>query len=171
MRKVLLALSLIMFFVGPILAQSPNEMKKLSWMIGDWEGEGSIVLGPDKRNVVQQKENVQGKLDDNVLIIEGIGKEKERIVHHAFAVVSFDRYAKRYLLRAIKADGDSVDAETRMTDEAFEWGFQSPQTGKVKYTIKHTDADEWHETGEYSRDEGKTWIKFFEMKLRRIKKN
>ena len=37
----------------------------------------------------------------------------------------------------------------------------------VRYTINVDDAGTWHETGEYTRDQGRTWQQFIEMKLTR----
>jgi len=49
----------------------------------------------------------------------------------------------------------------------MEWGFQTPQGGRVRYTIKLTDQGDWFEIGEFSADE-KNWRKFFEMTLQRV---
>ncbi len=40
--------------------------------------------------------------------------------------------------------------------------------GKTRFTITHTDKDEWSESGEATGD-GKSWHKFFEMTLHRVK--
>ena len=42
------------------------------------------------------------------------------------------------------------------------WGFDTPQ-GKIKYTITIHSGNLWNEIGEFSRDKGVTWMKFFEM--------
>ena len=46
------------------------------------------------------------------------------------------------------------------------WGFAVPQAGRVRFTITLTQAGEWWEIGEFSRD-GATWAKFFEMTLKK----
>ena len=54
-----------------------------------------------------------------------------------------------------------------MIDGGWQWETASP-AGKLRFTITHTDKDEWFESGEASED-GKSWRKFFEMTLHRVK--
>ena len=154
---------------------STAEMKKLDFLVGDWKGEGWIEMGPGGRSTFKQTETVQSKLNGTVVIVEGLGKGKlastgqEGIVHHAFAVISFDSRTKKYQFRAFRADGNFIDAEMTAEGNGLVWGFREPQRNiEIKYTIKLTDAGQWNEVGEFSMD-GKTWRKFFEMTLQRVK--
>jgi len=40
---------------------------------------------------------------------------------------------------------------------------------KILYTISFKDGI-WNEIGKMSRDEGKTWFQFFEMKLKKVQR-
>ncbi len=151
------------------------EMKKLNFLVGDWKGEGWIEMGPGGRSSFKQTETVQSKLNDTVVIVEGLGKGKlastgqEGIVHNALAVISYDSRSRKYQFRAFRADGNFVDAEMTTEGNGLVWGFREPQRNvEIKYTIKLTDAGLWNEVGEFSMD-GKTWRKFFEMTLQRVK--
>lgn len=174
MKKILFVLFVVLIcsmpaFAQPSAEEARTEMKKMQWMIGKWEGEAWYMQGQDKKVTLVQTENIQSQLDGLVFTIEGIGREKEKMVFHAFAVLSFDTSAKKYLMRAFTKEGNFIDAETRMEEKAFVWGFTNPQLGKVRYTISLTDPNIWYEVGEFSRDDGKTWFKFVELNLKRKK--
>ena len=62
--------------------------------------------------------------------------------------------------------GASGEHDFKLVADGFEWGFPTP-AGTIRYTIK-TANDVWLEIGEFSRDGGRTWVKFFEMKLDRV---
>jgi hypothetical protein len=115
-----------------------DAMKKLDWMVGQWKGEARIEFAPGQQRTLTQTE-----------------------------IISYDGKAKRYRWLAHTAGGEFTDAETKLTDGAFEWKFRAVQAGEFRYTLRRTGAGEWHEVGERSSD-GKTWQKFFEMTLRRV---
>ena len=176
--KRLLALGVVLLVCSPLTAQTLSttnleEMKKLEFLVGNWQGEGWMEFGPNERHKASVTESVQSKLGGRVLIIEGLGKAKlanrneEVVVHNAFAFLYYDQTAKRYGMRAFLANGNVADAETNYRDGIFEWGLQIPQ-GKVRYKIKLNDQGQWFEVGEISQD-GKTWRQFFEMTLSRVK--
>jgi hypothetical protein len=176
--KKLLALAFLLLIHGSIAAQThtttgSEEMKKLEFLVGNWQGEGWVEFGPGQRRKALSTESVQSKLGGRVLIVEGTGKaklpnrEEEVVVHSAFGFLYYDQTAKRYSLRAFLANGQAVDAETTYQDGVLEWGLQIPQ-GKVRYKIKLNDKGQWYEVGEISQD-GKTWQQFFELTLNRVK--
>lgn len=148
------------------------EMKKLDFLVGQWQGEGWILLGPGKRRTFRQTETVQRKAEGTVLMIEGLGKGKiddkgeEVTIHSAFAVISFDKEAKVYRWRAFKGDGTSFDVQPQVSDNLLVWGFKDARAGDIRFTIKLNEKGQWTEIGELSRD-GRTWLKFFEMTLKR----
>lgn len=143
-----------------------NEMKKVESLVGQWKGGGWIQHGT-KRETFTGTETVQRKLEGLALLVEGKFTNPEgKVIHETLGVVSFDANAKKHRLRASLASGSSGDHDLRLLDDGFEWGFQVP-SGTIRYTIK-TSNDVWHEIGEFSKD-GKTWIKFFEMKLEKVK--
>lgn len=178
--KKLLALGLIlMATVASVEAQSGNsmtsasEMKKLEFLVGTWKGEGWSERGPEGRQMASINETVQVKAGGRVFVVEGIGRAKIAggegpVVHQAFAILYYDEKARRYVMRTFLADGQTTDAETNLADGVFEWGFQTPQV-KVRYKLRLNDKGQWFEEGEYSMDSGKTYRKFFEMTLDKVK--
>jgi hypothetical protein len=174
-----LALIVLVLFAAPAVAQPPGAankeaMKKLDYLAGKWKGDATFFRGQEK-TAVKQTEDVQFRLDGVVLLVEGTGrgkvpgKDEEGVVFNALAVMSYDAQAKKYKVKAYRAEGQSVDADLTLTENGFVWGFKEPTRGtEVRYTVTHTAKGEWHEIGEYSPD-GKAWTKFMEMTLTRVK--
>jgi hypothetical protein len=164
----------------PAAAQQPGAanreaMKKLDYLTGKWKGDATVTQGPKGKMAIKQTEDVEYRLGGTVLLVEGKGtgqlpgQDKEGLVFNALAVISYDAEAKRYAIKAYRAEGQSVDAILTLTDKGFAWGFQEPKRGtQVRYVMTLTDKGEWHEVGEYSPD-GKAWTKFIEMTLTRVK--
>jgi hypothetical protein len=147
-----------------------GEMKKLDWLVGSWKGNGWIQMGPQGRREFTITEIVQSKLGGMVFVIEGQGKSKAdgSDVHTALAFVSYDDRAKTFRWRAFTAEGRQTDAEAKVGANVLEWGLQISQRGRIRYTIKLNEKDEWFEVGEMTQD-GESWHKFFEMTLQRQK--
>jgi hypothetical protein len=151
-----------------------EKMQVLSSWVGRWQGEGSMQMGPGdpKKSTVDEK--VELKLNGTVMLVEGVGKamnpttKEEMVVHHALGVLSYDQMTNQYKFRTYLKDGKSSDAWFKPIEEnKFEWGFDIPGGGKTKYTITlDPKAKTWNEIGEFSRD-GTTWVKFFEMNLKK----
>lgn len=146
-------------------------MSKLSTLVGEWEGEATVTMGPGQIYRVKQREHVQYKLDGNLLLIEGTGQESAsegegRVVFQALAVCTFDAMTKKYQFHAFRDNGMSKLADWDVTDTGFIWGFEDGRGGKVRYTITVSD-DTWTEVGEYLM-EGMPPRKIFEMTVKRI---
>jgi hypothetical protein len=170
MSWFVLVLSLVSL---PALAD--DEMKKVAWLAGDWDGDAWIQMGPGKRETAVQHEQVQWKLGGKVLMIDGVGKRKNaddtigEVVHEALGVISWDAQKKAYRFDAWTARDGYVAAWMTVTDNnTATWGFDTPGGGKIRYTIKLTEKGEWNEIGEFSRD-GNSYVKFFEMTLTKKK--
>lgn len=150
-----------------------QEMKKLDFLIGEWQGEGWTEFIPGQRRTSPITEKVQSKLGGMILLIEGLGKtkiagrEEEVVVHHALGIVSYDAAAKRYRIKSYLVDGRSTEAEAEFVEAGFQWRFQTPQGTSIRYTVKLTEQGEWFETGEMSQD-GKSWRQFHEMTLQKV---
>jgi hypothetical protein len=145
------------------------EMKKLENMTGTWEGSGWIQQGPAKETF-SGTETVQRKLDGLALLIEGKFKDPNgKVIHETLAVISYDIKQKTHRFRTYLANGSTNGDQTiKLLPDGWEWGFDLPNGGgTVRYTVKPTDTA-WNEIGEFSRD-GKTWVKFFEMNLKKQK--
>ena len=177
--KKLRVVMLLSLLCTPLMAQAPNaaaveQMKKLSFLIGQWKGEGWVQYGPGPRVTVTTTESVQSRLGGEVLLVEGLGRNKmdnsnaELTGHDAIALMFYDVETGTFRFQAHRARGLSVDTEIKVTPGGFEWGFQDERAGTLRFTMKLTDKGEWFEIGEMSRD-GKTWSKFVETKLERVK--
>lgn len=171
--------ALASFAATSVFAQMPDfgrdeqlaEMKKLDWMIGEWKGSGTSTM-PGRAGTSDVYEKIERRLDGLALLVEGIGRKtdagKETKVHHALAMLRWAPECKCYRFPSHTMHGSFVDAEMRiMEDKRIVWGFKTPG-GEMRYTIRHTDKDQWNEIGEMSRD-GKNWIKHFDMTLDRVK--
>lgn len=155
----------------PDPAPARAAMAKLDRMVGVWEGEATIQLGPGEPRRIVQVERVEKKLDGTALLIEGTGHEKTdgpgpgRVVFQALAVAAYDPASDSYKMHAFRDNGLSIVATASLTDTGLVWGFDDGHGGKVKYNITLED-DKWTEIGEYLRD-GQPPRKFFEMTVRR----
>lgn len=176
-RTVLLPLVSLFLLAGPTAGQAPSvdaqkdAIRRLDWLVGRWTGEGRFFAGPDRTSTGAATETVQPRLDGAVLLIEGRGTAqsggREVPVHEALGVLSYDPERKKYLLRAYRRGGQSVDADVEVGDRRMVWGFTAPQ-GRVRFTIRLDEQGRWHEVGEISQD-GASWRKYLEMTLTRTK--
>jgi hypothetical protein len=171
MRKLLCAL---LFTFIAIAAHAADEMKKLDFLAGEWKGEGWLQRGPAPRESVLQREVVTPRAGGQVLLVEGTGRAKLEggaagdVVHDAIGFISWDPEKKQYRFVAHTAASGSVETTMDVGDRKAVWGFDTPQGGRVRYTIRLTDKGEWNEIGEFSRD-GEKWMQFFEMTLTKVK--
>lgn len=173
-------LFLLLLFVASILQkaeaqpQSGNKekMKVFAAWEGQWKGDGWMQMGPGEPKKSTVEEKIESKLDGTVYLVEGVGKamnpetKQEMVVHHALALLSYDQGSGQYKFRTHLKDGRSSDAWFTVTGEnTYQWGFDIPNRGKTRYSIKiDPKAKTWNEVGEFSAD-GNSWNKFFEMNL------
>lgn len=177
--KTLYTLLLLITLSVPLAAQtSPvaarlSEMKKLDYMVGQWKGTGWIE-GRGGRQTFHGTETVQSKLNGLALLVEGKfkgkepGKEEEIVVHETLAVLTYDEKVPRYRFSTYLATGSTGDHDLKLIEGGWQWGIKYPG-GNVRFTMKLTGKGEWFEVGEMSQDEGKSWRKFFEMMLQKVK--
>jgi hypothetical protein len=152
----------------PAIAQAA--IARLDFMVGRWKGDAWQQRGPE-RVQTQMLEVVERKLNGAVLVVEGRGTVAvpggpERVVHHAFGIVSYDPMSKTYSLRSHLNNGLSGDFALTLIDGGVVWSREVPG-GRIRNTARYT-ADEWHEVGEFSRD-GTTWMQVMEIRLKREK--
>ncbi len=160
-----------------LFAQAPGPdptaveaMRPLHFMVGVWEGEGWIQMGPDRREVFAGREVVELRLDGTVMLIEGIHRSASGeagepvVVHHALAVLSPSSDGG-YLFRSWLFNREGGEFRGRVEDDAFIWGTTTPR-GEMRYTIRLDEQARWHEIGELIGPGGES-RQFFEMTLRR----
>lgn len=179
MRFHILTLTLLLL-ATPAAAQAPAdpagaaaaEMRRLSFLLGTWRGEGVTTTGPGgQQERASVRETAQPRLDGSVLLFEGLGWQGTegaadyRVVHQALGVVSWDARRGGWSMRAYRGGG-WVDAEVTVGDGELVWAFDQPGAGRIRYTIRLDEQGRWHEVGDRSTD-GERWHRFFEMRLTR----
>jgi hypothetical protein len=142
------------------------EMKKLDAMLGKWQGAGWIQQGKE-RETFTGTENVQRKIDGLAILVEGrFVDKKDVVIHETLGVFSYNQASKDYDFNTFLHSGRKGQYTMKQNDTGWQWGFSFPG-GVIRYNIKLT-ADTWHEAGDISMDEGKTWRPFFEMTLKKV---
>jgi len=134
-------------------------------LIGEWEGEGWTMLGPNQRVEFDQTEIIESKANGHVVVVEGLGNNKEtgELAFQAFGIFSYDLVNEKYQFTAYQTTGYSVTVEPELRDDQFVWGFDTGQ-GTVRYTADITETT-WSQIGEFSPDGGTTWFPTFAMDL------
>jgi len=142
-----------------------EQMKKLAYMVGTWEGSGWAQDRDGQTHTYNQTEVIQLKLGGTVLLIEGTGKHPHsgEITFNAMAIVSFNETSGKYDFRSYLSTGQSTNAEGYFEEDRFIWSFDTGG-GTVRYTMTFTEDSKWIEIGEFSQD-GTQWYKFMEMNL------
>ena len=149
-------------------------MQRLSFMQGTWKGDSTMTMGPDRKRTSQMVERGRFALQNSIFIFEGQGTAegpgaKPFIVHDAMGIISYDAQSKEYRLRTYRAGGETLDADIDVGDNKIVWSFSRNGVGKIRFTLTVTEGNRWTEIGEMSRDDGKTWMPFFEMNLNKVK--
>lgn len=130
-------------------------LSKLKFM----EGQGWMYVRDGVRREFTQTENIQFKVDNTLLYIEGLGKSEEKIVHNALAIISWDKEKGYYNFHSYLANGMSGDFKAELIEGKLYW-YPTPV---VRYIIQLNDQGQWLEKGEYKQ--GEDWMQFFEMTL------
>lgn len=145
-----------------------TEMRKLDALIGKWTGDGWIVQGA-AREEFTGTENVQRKVDGLALLVEGRFTDKKdsaKVIHETLAVLNYNPKTDIYDFKTYLASGRSGSFTLAVKGETYEWGMDIPGN-KILYIITIKDGV-WNEVGKFSRDDGKTWVQFFEMNLKKM---
>jgi hypothetical protein len=162
----------------PCAAQQPRTpnveaqraaMKKLDFLLGKWSGEARVIRPGEPLDLIQT-EDVQYKLDDLLLQVEGTGTKKAdgAVAFRALAIISYDDAASQYRIRAF-TEGRFVDAELTLAADGrgFTWGITNPQF-KTSYVMTLNDKGEWTEVGDVTVGTQPP-RRFVEMTVRRSK--
>ncbi|PVW12854.1 hypothetical protein [Marixanthomonas spongiae] len=142
---------------------SQSEVSKLHFITGKWKGTG-WMMGPNgEKTEFDQTENIQFKLDSTAILIEGLGKKNEKVIHNAMAIVSYNKSEENYSFQSYLQNGKKGEFKAELIGEKFYWYPNST----MRYIIELNDKDQWYEIGEIKR--GENWFQFFEMTLDRMK--
>jgi hypothetical protein len=174
--------SLVAFLAAPVLvgaqsdASDPAErraaMQKLAFLVGEWSGEARRTMGPGRTETYRQTEHVRFALNEQLLVIDGIGRVMANgapgdTAFQAFGVLDW-RPGRGYQLRSMTHEGrEGTFPVVLLPDgQGMQWGFEVAG-GRTRFIIRLTAAGEWHEIGEFSRD-GQQWFPTMDMRLRRV---
>jgi hypothetical protein len=112
------------------------------------------------------------RVDGTIITMEGTGTHRDddtqesETVFRAFGVLTWNLQTSKYVLRAYRG-GNFIDSDlVPNEDGSYSWFIDLPY-GKTRYTLLHTEDGSWNEKGEFSRDNGQTWVQNFEMNLKR----
>lgn len=159
----------LLFFAGDGMAQVPqtdtvskNAVRQLAFITGQWKGEGWMLAPNGTKYTFMQTENVQFKLDSTALLIEGLGKSGERIIHNAMAVISFNKEENNYSFQSFLATGRKGSFRAEMIGNKLYWY----PGNQIRYIIYLNEKGQWYESGE--RKTGNEWVPFFEMVLDKV---
>jgi len=125
-------------------------MNKLTFLLGDWSGEASVLRGPGQFLDLTQTESAHFKLDGLVLVIEGVGRAivDGKPALQALGLISFDDEAAAYRMRAFN-DGRWLETEVKLADggDAISWGFLLGEI-RTSTVLRINENGEWTEFGE-----------------------
>jgi hypothetical protein len=151
----LLALALLAGSASGSTTEAQAAVGRLSFLLGDWRGEGFDVLADGRRQAFQSFERVTSQLEGTALLIEVRHTEFQGLV-----VLTHDT-DRSYRMRLVVVGGQEIPITATLVEErTFVW---SPSPDK-RYTIRvDRNGERWHEVGEATQDGGKTWRQIFEM--------
>ncbi|WP_178988550.1 hypothetical protein [Winogradskyella schleiferi] len=178
MKTTILMLCLLIAFNS--IAQSDNHtdslnlktVDDLAFMKGTWKGDGWIMMNRERKEFTQT-ETIDSRVDNTILVIDGIGIAKDssavepKVVHNAFGVISYNETLKSITMLSFSSTGGKMENEMRLIgDMKLEWSFKDERGGTVRFREDFSENGLWIEKGDYSFD-GNQWFPFFEMRLER----
>lgn len=141
----------------------------LSRLVGRWEGDATVMTGPNQTKLVRQFEEVVPGAGSTVLMVRGTGRLKDgdpgTIIYEAAATIWFDASSQKLRMRAHRMEGVAVEPDVELKGDTLIWAF-NVMGGRIRYTTVFSDST-WHEVGHFLR-EGAPPMQMMEMRLRRI---
>lgn len=166
--KTILIFTAVLLMALPSMSQTTDtdslskaELSKLAFMTGTWKGTGWMMGQNGARSEFEQREDIQFKLDSTLLVVEGTGSAGGRVVHNAYAILTWNKNEDRYSFRSYLQNGQSGDFPAELLDGKLYWY----PNASVRYVAWTNENGQWVEKGEYRR--GDNWMQFFEMTLER----
>ncbi len=173
MKNAFLSFMLLFFGVNAF-AQMPEmseehrqALDQLDFMAGKWAGSGWMFIQGGKRVTFEQTEDIQWKAGKAALAIEGKGHSEGKVIHDAFAVITYDPQKKTYDFNSVLASGMGGKFTAKiLAENTFEWKMEMPGR-TITYVITLNDKGQWYEKGMVKMGEGQEF-QFFEMTLDRV---
>jgi hypothetical protein len=146
-------------------------------MIGVWRGTATTRGRDGKTTEAIGVERARWNLAGTAIIVEGLGYVEDpatgarTVGHDAFGLIEMDQKTgqARFFARRAGAAFEEHALEVIKETGQMRWTYKPGAPGvTLQFSVTLTD-DLWHEVGEASVDDGKTWNKFMESKLNRVK--
>lgn len=169
----LLAAAALLTAAPQLAAQDGGSLGVFRDLTGEWAGEAWIIMGPQGKQTLTQREWVAPAAGGIVITVRGLGTERmpdgtDAVRHDAFAIIHLDHDGKTPLMRAFTANGNWMDMDLTILPAGYDWKMNDPRAGEVRYEMRFDDQGRWVEKGYATRDGGTTWFQFFEMTLSRV---
>lgn len=149
-----LKLTLLVLVIGiscyaqeqPAFSKPSNQ---LNTMLGKWTGSGWVQMGSKERKTFNQTENVYKKLGEQLVVIEGEGRDQEtgEVTFQAFAVIKA-KTDSTLQFSAYTMEGQHTLAKAKMDGNNLVWWFEAGNGATIQYEI-HLSEDSWVEDGYY----------------------
>ena len=148
----------------PVVQQ---KMKALEWVSGKWEGTAYLNGQGSSRQEVSHHLEFADQLNGTVLYLTEKAILHQDALFENIGLLGYDVIQSRYSLQAYTNGGAKMDAYVEVFDNKMVWRIHA--AGNIyKYTAYLNDKGQWHQVGEVTADEGKSWQPFFESLLNRV---
>jgi hypothetical protein len=149
----------------PIVHQ---KMQALKWLSGKWEGPAYLLGQDGRRQEVNHHLAFEPQLGGTMFLINENVMVAEDTLFRNLAFFGYDVLHSQYNLHAFTNGGVQMSAYVEVLDNKMIWRFHS--SGHIyRYTAHLNTQSQWHQVGEVSSDEGKSWVLFLESTLSRVK--
>ena len=135
-------------------------------LLGTWSGEARPRNARGEMRIYQT-ESVRAAVGGNALVIEGRGYRLTDGVPEptpAFQALGvLVRTPEGYRMHAVTNSGDATTAVVEPQPGGFDWSFDVPGGGRVRYQIRVRPDGAWYETGTFTPAGGSQAFPNFEM--------
>jgi hypothetical protein len=141
-----------------------DAMKKLDFMVGNWEGDEKWWMGPGDPTIVKAKAAVTLEGSGRFLVSRFEEKGTPLGDMSGLSVITYDPAEKVYKLWDFTANSQGTLAQGNFEDGVFVVTMDTEGSGlkmKLKFFYKKLSDAEYELRIDASFDEGKTWLKSF----------
>jgi hypothetical protein len=170
------AIFLVMFlFVCPVafaqladpLPVVQQKIQALNWLVGKWQGSVFITGGDGGKREFKHTLQFTSRLNNSILVLNEAAIKGQDTLFQNIGVLGYNNLLSKYTLQAYTNEGHHIDVYVEARDKTMIWRIHI-SNNIIRYTIKLNEKGQWHQIGDSSADEGKSWNPFFESTLSRI---